>query len=152
MRWGQVLGHEGLALRTIRNCQSTTRAECPRLWDHLVPDESPTVRRCDRCAHLVYLCDTDPETVAHAKAGHCIAREEPKHSELGTVFHGLDALAWGPPTRGQAEARRRRGQEQAINHAIKAVRWSSRDCPGCHYPVPDYRVSCYVCGLEIGRV
>ena len=46
-------------MRTIRNCQSTTNATCPQLWDQLIPEENPTVRRCDRCEHLVYFCAND---------------------------------------------------------------------------------------------
>jgi hypothetical protein len=73
-------------MRTIRNCPSRAGVECPGNWDCLISDESPTVRQCDRCAQLVYLCTTDEETAACAKAGRLIARAMPTAAELGTVF------------------------------------------------------------------
>src|SRR5258708_28926819 len=144
-------------MRTIRNCPSATWRECPTLWDHLTPDESPTTRRCGHCDRPVYLCVTDEETVTHAKAGHCIAREEPTDAELGTEYVELAPgfslpLAWIDGSPGQEEARRRLARERAINDAIRTVRFASRDCPRCHYPVPDYRVTCHICGFETGRV
>ena len=144
-------------IATIRNCPSATPGECLCLWDRLTPGDGPLVRRCGHCDRLVYLCATDEETAACTRAGHVIARETPTDAELGTVFNEIApglALpeAWGPGTPEQEQARRRRTRELTIDDAIRAVRYSSRDCPGCHYPVPNYRLTCYVCGLQVGRV
>ena len=145
-------------IATIRNCPSATPRECLWLWDRLTPGEGPSVRSCGRCDRPVYLCASDEETAACARAGRVIARETPTQDELGTVFsksaEGL-ALpeAWGPPgTPEQQQARRQYARELGIDEVIRAVRYSTRDCPGCHYPVPDYRLTCYVCGLLVGRV
>jgi hypothetical protein len=144
-------------IATIRNCSSSTCRECPRLWDRLIPADSPATRRCGSCNRSVYLCSTDEETAAHAKAGHVIAREAPTDAELGTKYREIASgillpLAWGDPTPEQAAARDRRLREFAIDAAIGAVRYASRDCPRCRYPVADYRVTCHVCGMAIGRV
>jgi hypothetical protein len=50
--------------------------------------------------------------------------------------------------RAQAWARRERGINTLLRGRLEAA---SRPCPGCGYPVPEFRKSCYVCGLEIGR-
>jgi hypothetical protein len=144
-------------IATIRNCSSATCLECPLLWDRLIPGDSPTMRRCGNCDRSVHLCSTDEETVAHARAGHVIARETPTDAELGTEYAecapGLFLpLAWGEPTPEQAAARGRRLREFAIDAALGAVRYASRDCPWCRYPVADYRVTCHVCRMAIGRV
>jgi hypothetical protein len=105
----------------------------------------------------VYPCATDEETVAHARAGNAIARETPTCAELGTEYAEI-ALgltlpeAWPPGTPEQEMARRRRARERAIDDAIRLVRYASRNCPGCHYPVPNYRVTCRICGFAVGRV
>ncbi|MGA2706284.1 MAG: hypothetical protein ABSH35_35075 [Isosphaeraceae bacterium] len=83
----------------------------------------------------MYLCATDEETVAHARAGNVIARETPTDAELGTEYAeiapGLTLpLAWLPGTPEQEVVRLRRAREQAINDAIRLVRYASRGCPG----------------------
>jgi hypothetical protein len=70
---------------------------------------------------------------------------------MGTEFDGIKSLAWVEGTPEQEDARRRHHRELAIDRAIEAVRYSSRDCPQCGYPVADYRVDCHACGLGIGR-
>jgi hypothetical protein len=139
-------------LVTIRNCSSAIRRKCPHLWERLIPNTNPTWRQCGSCHQRVYLCGTDEETVALARAGHHIAREEPTDVELGRIYDGLSCQALGTLTPEQADAHRRMERERAINDAIMNLRYSSRDCPRCHYPVPDYRVACRVCGFETGRV
>jgi hypothetical protein len=104
----------------------------------------------------VYLCLTDEETVTNARAGHILARETPTHAELGIVTIKTPSgsprvLPYMDGTLEQEEARRRRHHELAIDRAIEAVRYSSRDCPQCGYPVADYRVYCQVCWFGIGR-
>ena len=142
---------------TIRNCPSATRRECQWFWNRLTPSETPSVRTCGGCDRPVYLCDTDEETSACARAGRVIARETPTDEELGSEFHEIAPghklpLAWMPGTPEQEQARHRRSREQRIDDAIGAVRYSSRDCPECHYPIPNYRRTCYVCGFLAGRV
>lgn len=137
--------------RTIRNCLPVFRAVCPQQWDALAPTEDPGIRHCGGCDQRVYFCETDAETQAHARAGHCIAREMPDSSEVRAVYLGL-ARELPPETPEQAEAGRRRHRERGIDDAIKNTGRSSRSCPGCHYPAPDWRVACRVCGYEFGRV
>jgi hypothetical protein len=144
-------------IATIRNCPGAASNACPWLWDRLAPGDSPAARRCGGCDRPVYLCATDAETAARARARQVIARETPTDAELGSHYSeiapGLSLpLAWGPGTPEQEEARRRRSQEQAIDDAIRNAREASRDCPGCGYPVPNYRVACRVCGAVVGRL
>jgi hypothetical protein len=144
-------------IATIRNCSSAFCHDCPRLWERLILGANPAIRRCGSCERPVYLCATDEETVAQVREGHVIAREEPTDVELGSQYAECAPgvfvpLAWREPTPQQAVARARRLREFAINDAIGAARYASRDCPRCRYPVADYRVTCRVCGLVVGRV
>ncbi len=136
---------------TIRNCLPVFRLVCPQRWEDLTPTNEPGVRHCVQCDQRVYRCATDAETIAHARAGHCIAREMPDASEMRAVYVGRP-VGVPPETPPQAEARRRTLRERGVDDAIRNARISSRSCPLCDYPAPDWRVSCRVCGFEFGRV
>jgi hypothetical protein len=47
--------------------------ECPRSWDSLSPTEQPSVRHCDHCSQLVYLCADAEGAKLHGRVGHCVA-------------------------------------------------------------------------------
>jgi hypothetical protein len=98
----------------------------------------------------VYLCSSDEETVGHAQAGHCIAREMPDSSELPHVYVG-QPVGLPPATPQQEEANRLMLRERGVDDAIKNARSSTRSCPRCQYPAPDWRATCRVCGFEMGR-
>lgn len=134
----------------IRNCLPVFRLVCPQRWEALAPTEEPGVRHCDRCDQRVYLCSSDEETIAHARAGHCIAREMPNASELPRVYVGRP-VSVAPVTPEQAEALRVMRRERGVDDAIRNARRSSRCCPRCQYPAPAWRVECRVCGFEMGR-
>ena len=141
--------------RTIRNCLPVFRVVCPLQWEALAPTDDPCVRHCGQCDRRVYYCTTDAETVAHAEAGHCIAREVPDASEVPAVYIGEPngRPSRSPPwTPQQSEAARLRVRERGIDDAIRNAPISTRCCPSCQYPAPDWRVSCRVCGFEFGRV
>jgi hypothetical protein len=138
--------------RTIRNCLPVFRFECPKLWEQLLPTDDPSVRHCGLCNRSVHYCTTDEETIAHAIVGDCIAREYPDESEQRRVFVGQPAHPLPPPTPQQEEAGRMRQREWAVDDSIKNVAYSSRSCPQCNYPAPDWRATCRVCGFEIGVV
>jgi hypothetical protein len=133
--------------RTIRNCLPTFHFVCPKRWDDLAATDDPAARHCDQCDRQVYLCTTDEQTIAHAKAGHCIAREELVDSgprlRLGKITP--------PKITELTEAQRRTLREFGINEAIRAAQSASRSCPECGYPVTDWRVTCRVCGFKLGR-
>jgi|SRR5580704_15770943 hypothetical protein len=94
---------------------------------------------------------SDAETIAHARAGHCVARAIPHHAELPELILGRVAVPLSRIAE-QEEALRLAGRERGIDILLHGrIDAASRDCPGCGYPVPDFRKSCYVCGLEIGR-
>lgn len=137
--------------RTIRNCPTALGLVCPQRWAELAPTEEPGVRHCGRCDQRVYFCSGDEETIAHARAGHCIAREMPDASELPPIFVGRP-VGLPPVTTQQAEARRIMHRERGVDDAIKNAGNSSRCCPRCQYPAPGWRVQCRVCGFEMGRV
>jgi hypothetical protein len=99
----------------------------------------------------VHFCRTDEETLRHARAGHCIAREEPHPDELPYLMLGRPAI---PPvvTPEQEQARALRAREGGITAALDNARYEgARDCPECGYPVPSFRKTCYVCAFELGR-
>lgn len=64
------------------------------------------------------------------------------------------AQAWWKPSILRArhvEALWSKQHEKGIREVIASVEPSARRCPDCGWPVPRFRVSCYVCGHEIGR-
>ncbi len=138
-------------LRTIRNCTIRPKAVCPKQWNDLAPTDSPTSRHCSKCDHDVHFCATDEETLAHARAGHCVAREEPDGSELRFIV----GRPTPPPPEVAARqklALARRKREHGINILLNGrLEAPSRPCPDCVYPVPTFRDSCYVCGRALGR-
>lgn len=139
------------ATRTVRRCGIGFRVRCPRKWESLEPTTDPDIRHCHACSEQVYLCRSDEETLSHAIANHCIAREEPDDSEMPAMIIGRPAR---PPELSlrQADALRWRRREHGIAQAIASIpAMTARRCPDCSYPVPDWRVSCYVCDRELGR-
>jgi hypothetical protein len=137
--------------RTIRNCPLPVfRRVCPQQWDALTPTDRPSVRHCGHCGKDVYLCIDDGETLSHARAGHCVAREIPDASDLPTMYLGQPKYV-PPTTPEQEEALRLTHRERGIDDALKNLR-SPRSCPKCGYPSPGWRTRCRVCGLEIGRL
>lgn len=138
-------------LRTIRNCTIRPKPACPKRWDDLAPTDSPSTRHCPKCDHDVHFCATDEETLAHARAGRCVAREEPDGSEMRFIVGRAAPLApeaAEKQSRAIARRRRERGINILLNGRLEAP---SRPCPGCAYPVPNFRESCYVCGSVVGR-
>ena len=137
--------------QTIRNCSEVFRVVCPQRWEALAPTDELGVRFCGQCEQQVYFCESDEETIAHAHAGHCIARELPDASELPRAYIGQPAVR-PPATPEQNRAGLWKVRERAVDDAIKNARRSTRFCPKCRYPAPDWRVSCRVCGFEFCRV
>jgi hypothetical protein len=75
--------------QTIRNCPLPIfRQVCPQKWEALAPTGDAGVRHCGQCDQQVFLCSTAEETLNHARAGHCVAREIPDSSELPTMYLG----------------------------------------------------------------
>lgn len=134
---------------TIRNCAPMFRFQCPELWSELTPTQQVGVRHCAVCDADVYICTSDEETIEHARAGHCIAREIPDETELPAVVVGMPD---DPPlfTARQREAARWSMREGGIDDSIKNVD-SERACPQCKYPAPWWRATCRVCGFPMGR-
>ena len=135
---------------TIRNCKSTFRFQCPKLWNELLLTSSAHIHHCTVCERDVFFCKTDEETIEHAKAGHCIARELPDEKELPHIYVGQPA---NPPisTPVQEAALNWFGRERGIDDSIKNAH-ADRSCPKCNYPAPHWRASCRVCGFEMGRL
>jgi hypothetical protein len=134
---------------TIRNCDTTFRFQCPKLWSELATTDTAHIRHCDTCNREVFFCKTDEETIEHAKAGHCIARELPDEDELPHVYLG-EPKDVPLPTSEQKQAAIWFGRERAIDDSIKNAD-ADRSCPACNYPAPNWRVKCRVCGFEMGR-
>lgn len=136
---------------TIRNCLPVFSFRCPKVWENLAPTEDETVRHCTECDQNVHLCTTDEETLVHARAGHCIARQLPDESELVEMWLGrmdVEKVDLGTPE--QIAAAEWTGRERGINDSLRNID-SPRSCPQCNYPAPTWRVACRVCGFEFGR-
>lgn len=144
-------------LRTVRKCPATPRRvrmrfECPRTWEGLAPTDDPGVRRCEACRQDVYFCATDEETREHARAGHCIAREEPDASLYSSRLV-LGRPERPEPTEEEELAWQMILRERAIAEVLSTDPSSTgRACPSCGYSVPAWRETCRVCGLAVGRV
>lgn len=137
--------------QTIRNCPLPVFSkQCPRLWEELTPTAEASVRHCGHCNRDVFFCSTDDETLTHARAGHCIARAIPDESELPDIYLGQPKHV-PPPTPEQEEAEHLTHRERGIDDALKNLT-TRRSCPRCRYPVPGWRTTCRVCGLELGRL
>lgn len=90
-------------------------------------------------------------TVAHARAGHCIARELPDESELPVMFLGQPAAEEMESTLAQEGAWGWSARESAIDDSIRNAPAAARARPRCSYPAPAWRAICQVCGFEMGR-
>ena len=137
--------------KTIRNCSvKGFDYVCPQEWNALQPTNDETQRLCIECNEIVYLCVTDNETLSHARAGHCIAREIPDDSELPAMYLGRPT---NPPpiTVSHERALEWTGRERGIDDSLRNID-AQRCCPTCNYPSPDWRKTCRVCGFEMGRV
>ena len=137
--------------KTVRNCASEFKFVCPRLWEKLQATDDPSVRFCDGCKKDVHYCHTDEETIRHAQAGHCIARERPDPSEGSHLIVGEPAEPVVSPANAK-EADRWEHRESGIDKSIEDVKYSHRSCPSCGYPAPDWRPKCSVCETHLGRV
>lgn len=135
---------------TIRNCATVFRLQCPRLWNELAETPIAEIRHCEVYQQDVYFCFTDSETIEHARAGHCIAREFPDGSELPRIVLGRPKYPV-EPTPSQEAAQQVANREHAIDDSIRNARDANRCCPECGYPAPDWRVKCRICNFEFGR-
>lgn len=123
---------------------------CSERWGDLTVTDHPSIRHCGRCESDVFYCSTDDETIAHAKAGHCIAREVPDGSELPPIFVGQPAHPI-VITASHENARRWAARERGIDDSIRNAARTDRSCPRCFFPAPAWRTTCRVCGFEMGR-
>ena len=136
---------------TVRNCNDKGfDFVCPRDWSALNSTDIESQRFCSHCNETVYLCTTDAETLSHARAGHCVARELPDESELPVIYLGRPT---NPPpiTESHERALEWTYRERGIDDSLKNFD-SERCCPKCEFPAPDWRVDCRVCGFKMGRV
>jgi len=134
---------------SIRNCGIRMRVVCPRAWDGLQKTAQPDVRHCTECKRDVHFCATDAETIAHARAGHCIARARPVLSENG---EGIVLRTLGEPAidSEDVDADTLTWWEDHVDQVIGDVQATTRECPRCRYPVATFRRTCLMCshGVE----
>ena len=103
---------------TIRNCDRVFRFQCPQLWTDLSATETADIRHCAVCDREVFFCTTDEETIEHAKAGHCIARELPDDDELPQTYLG-EPNNVPDSTPDQEKAAAWSGRERGIDDSIQ---------------------------------
>src|SRR3954453_8619995 len=130
----------------IRNCEKTFRFQCPKLWTELAATKISDVRHCSICNRDVHFCVTDEETVEHAKAGHCIAREIPDTGQRNVVV-GMPNIQEKKQSPEEVEASKWASRERGIDDSIRNID-SARCCARCNYPAPPWRIHCRVCGYE----
>ncbi|HEX4646536.1 MAG TPA: hypothetical protein VH598_13115 [Verrucomicrobiae bacterium] len=134
----------------IRNCTIEFRFKCPQDWDALEATQEAAVRFCQLCRQKVFFCQTDAEALDHAKRGNCVAL--PRHTGEGVplTWVGMVGRRIEPPD--VAAARHAYNRDNTITAALQAFSYSSRFCPECGFPVPDWYESCMVCGYKIGKI
>jgi hypothetical protein len=140
-------------INLIRNCGVKFRKVCPEKWERLASTASEGVRFCDACTREVFLCETDAEAVAHARAGDCIAKPIPDVSGLpaARVILGRPAVPPKKPTRQERLLLQEAAREAGKTDALRDVEYASRECPGCGYPCADWLKACRVCGRKLRR-
>ena len=136
---------------TIRNCPPAMKFVCPQRWDDLTSTDSASERFCQERQQTVYLCRTDEETIQHAIAGHCIARQQPDESELPESVLGIPEKPVWAYSKSEQRAMDWSLRERGIYDALRNAD-AERMCPECGYAAPDWRTACRVCGCEFGRV
>jgi hypothetical protein len=135
----------------IRNCDVKFRKVCPRTWDNLDPTPEATVRFCQSCQQNVYFCASDAEAIRHALQGACIAKPMPESPRSDGVMLGRPEPP-EPPLDPEGLARLAEyDREREKTRALRNLKYSSRNCPECGYPCPDWARTCRVCGFQIGR-
>ena len=135
-------------IKLIRNCAVEFETVCPRRWERLAPTETEAVRFCGACAREVFLCETDRDALAHARAGHCIAKPAPDLSGLD-----LGGLRLGRPVilpRKERLHREEAVRENAKTYALRHIE-GSRACPRCDYPYTKGVRTCWVCQARLPR-
>lgn len=124
----------------IRKCVAF-KFKCRQTWDALTPTEQDDVRHCATCDHHVYYCQTDADLLAHAEAGHCVARRMPL-----TRWSFVNVL--GRPELSASREDRidlyRERLEQAKTFALQFDSGPGR-CARCGFPVSPDVDSCGVC-------
>ncbi len=133
-------------LRTVRSCPNefAIRRRCQKSWESLAPTQDDDVRHCGLCAKEVHFCRTDEETIRHALARHCIAREVPDGSERPPVIVGQSSTRWTP----------RQERAVALTTRERDIAWSigdgvdddAKQCVSCGFPLPSWAKRCRVCG------
>ena len=139
--------------KLIRNCQVKFRKVCPEQWERLTSTASDSARFCHVCTREVFLCETDAEAVAHARAGDCIAKPIPDVSGLpaACVILGRPAVPPKRPTRQERMALQEAAREAGKTAALRDIEYASRECPRCGYPCADWLKACRVCGRKLRR-
>lgn len=105
---------------------------CPNDWSELAPTEDSKVRTCGSCNHKVYFCETDQETIAHARAGRCIARLRPDERELPPMYLGRPTVEQLQRTPEQERADAWEQREIGIFYSLRTL--GPDDCETCGYP------------------
>src|SRR6476620_722414 len=122
---------------TIRLCEFKFKRQCPLNWGALTTTADRQTRYCGTCDQMVFLCESDEETMRHAELGHCIARGA---AETGIVL-GESDLDWL-----QEEARKWRQREHNNDAALSNLKFPANRCSVCGYPLPSWWEACLVCG------
>lgn len=124
--------------RTVRNCADAFAFVCPQQWDAMDATDDDDIHFCRSCEKNVYFCRTDEETVAHAKAGHCVARALPVVERQTPVMIGRVE-----PEPAEMLAKHYRRREETIAEVLKVQ--TSKSCDKCGYPMRDDGRWCDVC-------
>lgn len=138
----------------IRNCPVQFREPCPKTWESLQPTGNPTVRHCEACQKPVHLCTTDAAIMEHARKGDCVAWPQ---ADLGNFPDDCFTLGRPEkpvprPTPQQMALLRAWQLDAAKTRELDKLKYSSRFCPECGFPCPNWYDACRVCGFKIGKI
>ena len=127
-------------IKTIRNCNVSFEFVCPLTWDKLNATEDNNIRFCGECQRQVFFCSMDEETITHARAGDCIAREMPEDNSRNMIIIGRPSIE---EIREDILREHYTRKEKAVDEAINLN--SIFSCSKCGYPKKDELSACEVC-------
>jgi predicted amidophosphoribosyltransferase len=120
---------------------------CPRTWEGLQPTADPDIRHCAQCNQDVHLCRTDVEAFRHARAAHCIAREEREYRVMGRPALPSELTEEMVAVLEQANPWMSRDMRIALARDLANAQ-GTRNCPECGHPVPGALATCLVCSFK----
>ena len=137
--------------KEVKNCAIEFRFQCPQDWEKMTATTEAAIRFCDVCRLKVVLCESDAAALTQAKLGHCVALRRHTGDGVRMLKVGMLKPSDEPSPDERAEQRAYILDEMKTE-ALRALKYSSRFCPQCGFPCPNWYEYCRVCHHPVGRI